>query len=254
MASSKAPVTNNQKSSSALFSGAIKNWKFVAGFLAFSIVFWLLEFAYQFFAVDPNNLNFAIVRSFAFASGTFIALALLSSAVFKWKPGLAKHWPVRRSLGVVGTVFALCHVLSVLFLYVGGNVQMLYPSLNPLENPIVFGTVSLLALAIVSLVSTDWAIVKLGAKNWKNAQRLVYLGFWGLLFHFLLINPPILQNLAGYLLIVISFLALAGQLFWFVQTAAKQNFKSRGTLLGILLIFLFLLTAYLLWVAGKWGV
>lgn len=226
-----------------LFEGARKNWKFVISFIVISIIFWLLEFSYQFYVFAPGELGLGLVRSFGFSAATFFGLALLSSSIFKWKPALAKYWDVRRNLGVMGFVFLSFHFRTVLIVVLNEDLSQIVGSLNPFENPLFFGLMGLIVFFLMAITSFDWAVAKLGA-NWKKLHRLVYFGYWAGVSHFLLVNPPALMNPAGYLLIAITFLALAGQLFWFIKTAGKFNFKTRGTLIGILVIFLYLITLY----------
>ncbi|MBI4044185.1 MAG: ferric reductase-like transmembrane domain-containing protein [Candidatus Diapherotrites archaeon] len=232
-----------------LFEGALKNWKFVLKFLVFSVVFWLLEFAYQFYVLEPENFPSALIRSFAFSGATFIGLALLSSVLFKFKPVYAKYWHVRRSLGVTGFVFIIGHALSVTLFVFKGDVSQVFFSLNPIENPMIFGVIGYMVFLVMALTSTDWAMQKIGAARWKTIHRLVYFGYFAAVFHFLTINQPALFNLAGYLLLAVTFLVLAGELYWFVKIAGKNKFSTLGAKIGFLLILLYLVFAYLVFFA-----
>ena len=227
-----------------LFEGAVRDWKFVLLFCIFSLLFWLSEFAYQLYYTQNPNAVGALVRSFAFSSATFISLSLLSSAVFRFRPALLKYWKVRRILGVTGAFFMALHVLAVLLFVFGGDIFKVFYSLNPLENPLIFGAIALPIFLLVALISTDWAVQKLGAK-WKAIQRLVYPGFLLIVFHFLLTNPPALLEIPGFLLLGISALALLGELFWFIADARQKSFCSKGTALGAALILLYVIIAYL---------
>lgn len=229
-----------------LFEGAVRNWKFVLKFLLFSIVFWFLQFAYQFYVLDPGNFSTALIRSFAFSGATFIGLALLCSVFFKFKPMYAKYWYVRRSLGVTGFFFIIGHVLSViLFVFMGDLFQIFY-SLNPFENPLILGTIGFVVFLAMALTSTDWALQKLGGPKWKALHRLVYFGYFFSVAHFLKTNPPALFNPAGYLLFLVTLLALGGELYWFVKIAGKNKFSTLGAKIGFLVILLYLVLAYFL--------
>ena len=232
-----------------LFEGAAKNWRFVAKFAVFSVAFWLLEFLFQTTFVSPINLGFALVRSFGFSAATFISLALLSSVVFKFFPEFARYWHVRRSLGVMGYIFLSFHVFFAVRFFYNGNVFSAFFSLNPFENPVIFGAIANPVFFVMALTSTDWAVQKLGGKNWKAIHRLVYFAFFATVAHFLTINPPMLMNAAGYLLLLAAFLALAGELFWFVKTAAKNGFLTLGTKIGFLAILLYLIVAFIVFIA-----
>lgn len=232
-----------------LFSGARKEWRFVFKFLAFSFVFWILQFAYQFYFLIPGEVGGSLVRSFALSGATFIGLALLSSSVFKWRPSLAKYWYVRRSLGVMGWFFISLHILTVIGFLFQGDTSGIFYSLNPFQNPIIFGVLAFPIFFLMAMTSTDWAVEKLGFRKWKAIHRLVYFGYLFAIFHFLLINPALLMNPAGYLLLVVTFLALAGQLFWFLKIASRKKFSTLGSGVGFLVIFLWLLLGYLAFLA-----
>lgn len=234
-----------RSSTPVLFAGAIKNWKFLVKFLLFSLVFWLLELFYEYFGLVNHDLGSALVRSFALAGATYIGFALLSSSIFKFRPRLARYWYIRRSLGVMGFVFILFHALSVILVIYSGDLAGLVYSLNPLENPIIFGILAFPIFFVMAITSTDWAVAKLGYAHWKNIHRLVYFGYLSAVFHFLLVNPSVLKNIPGYLLLVTTFAVLAGELYWFLKIAKKNNFRSRGTLVGILIIVLYLALGYL---------
>jgi len=196
-------------------------------FIALAIAFWLIQFAYQFYVLIPEQLNGSLVRSFALAGATFIGTALLLSSVFKFRPDLGKYWYVRRMFGVMGFTFAAFHVISVLNFLFQWDVGAIYWSLNPFENPLIFGSLGFPIFFLMFLTSTDWAFEKLGTK-WKTIHRLVYFGYWAIVSHFLLINPELLMNLAGYLLLLITFLAITGQLYWFLKNLCKVSIQKFG--------------------------
>ena len=216
-------------------------------FLPVPLLFWLLQFCYQYFFLlppSPNNLPIALVRSFALAGATLISAALFSSAVFMWRPKLSDYWRIRRYLGVSGFVCILFHALSVYQFYFAWDLGTLYYSFNPLKNPIVFGSIAFPIFMAMALISTDWAFAKLG-KWWKRIHRLVYIAYLSSIFHFLLVNPPILRNVAGYLLLAMTTLAVLGELYWFfVFTMKEKKYLSWGTLYGLALIATAIILAF----------
>ena len=230
-----------------MFEGAFKNWKFVLKFLLFSFVFWLLQFSYHYYFVSGGLIELSFIRSFAFSGATFIGLSLLSSILFKFKPVLARHWDIRRSLGVTGFIFIIFHFFSVVILGFKGDASQIFFSLNPFNNLILFGLLAFLIFLIVFLSSNDFAVKKLGYKKWKAIQRLVYFAYWAAVTHFALINPSALMNLSGLLLILVTVLVLLGELYWFLKTASQKNFKSLGALIGAIIIVLYLISIYFGW-------
>ncbi len=226
-----------------LFEGAIKNWKFVLKFSFFSLLFFMAEFFYQFYILIPGELNGSLVRSFALSGATFIGCALIISSIMRWKPELGIHWGTRRAFGVIGSIFILFHVLSVLTFFFNWEISNIFWSLNPIENPLLFGVLALPVFMLMALTSNDVAYVKLG-KNWKTLHRFVYFGYLFAIFHFLLINPELLNNLAGYLLLGVTFLALSGELYWFLKHSFKVSFSGLGTKIGFFVILLYLFIGY----------
>jgi DMSO/TMAO reductase YedYZ heme-binding membrane subunit len=228
-----------------LFSGAKRNWRFVAKFIAVSAAFWIIQYFYQvnFFGSSGPE---AFVRSSAFSGATFISLSLLSSVIFKFKPVYARYWYVRRSLGVAGWFFILMHFWGVTNLYYAGDYSFIFSSLNPRENPVILGFVAYPIFFLMALTSTDWAVSKLGYHKWKTIHRLVYFAYLASVMHFLTVNPAAIMSLPGYVLLMITGLVLAGELYWFIDMVKKEQSSSRAKAVGILLILLWLLSIYFL--------
>src|SRR3989344_2512372 len=87
------------------------------GLIWFSLsigLFWLLQFWYQYYIYEPGNFAGAWIRSPSLAGTTLIALALLSSIIFKFHPAWAGQWRWRRRLGVAGVFLIILHVGGVL--------------------------------------------------------------------------------------------------------------------------------------------
>lgn len=220
------------------------HWRSLLLFLPIPIVLWAAEFLYQYYVLVPDDLKSALVRTEALTGATLISAALFCSAIFKWFPRTAKHWRFRRHLGVSGVFFITLHILAVLNFYFDFDLSEVYYSWNPLENPIVFATIAYPIFLLMAMTSTDWATKKLGGRRWKNIHRLVYLAEIGMIFHFITIDFELLKNPAGYLLLTMASLAVLGQVYWYFRTAARQHFRTRGALIGALLILLFVGTAY----------
>lgn len=227
------------------FEGARRNWKFVLSFIVISLLFWAAEFAYQFYVLVPEEFVPSLVRAHALSGATFIGLALLSSIVMRFKPHYAKYWYVRRSLGVMGVVFLLMHIGSVINFYWSGDTGRLITAFSSIENPIIWGEIGIALLFLLAISSTDWTVQKLTFPKWKTLHRLVYFGYMAGIFHFLTINPPLLQNPAGYLLLLVTLMALAGELYWMVKYSSTQQFKNLGFKIGLGIIALYLMLGYI---------
>ena len=233
--------------------GAIKlprktYWGLLLKFSALPIILWLAEFTYQYWWLvsgDPLAIQYSLVRSFALAGATLIGFALASSVIFRWMPRTARHWRIRRYLGVSGFIFAFAHALSVYYFYFAFDLRQIYFTLNPLEQPIIFGTIALPIFMIMAFTSTDWVMEKLTPRVWKFIHRFVYVAYLSMVFHFILINPETLKNPAGYLLIAITAFVLLGHTQLFLKTAIKKRFRSLGSIVGIAIILCALVIVYL---------
>ena len=215
-------------------------------FSIFSLAFWILEFLYQYYLLVPKNLPSALVRSFALTGATLIGAALFSSAIFKWFPRTARYWQYRRYLGVSGAVFVNFHALAAYYSVYDFDIGAAYYTFNPIKNPIVFGSLALPIFLLMALTSTDWAVQKLGGRNWKTLHRFVYIAYPLSIFHFLLMRPEDLVTAPGILLLAITLLALFGQIFWFFKIAGAKHFRSLGSFVGSAIILFVFVIAYLI--------
>lgn len=211
------------------------------------LVFWLIELAVEYLWLTPHNLRLSLIRSFGLAGETTIGLALFSSAIFKWFPKTALHWRVRRGLGVSGFVLVFFHVVTAAQFIFKGDLAAAYYSFNPLVNPVIFGAVAYVIFFAMAITSTDWMVRKLTPRVWKYIHRFVYIAYISSIFHWVRMNPAVLNNPLGYLLLAMTAAALFGQLFWFITVSAKNKFRSLGFFIGLSIIMVTLITVYLLW-------
>ncbi|MEK7649455.1 MAG: ferric reductase-like transmembrane domain-containing protein [Patescibacteria group bacterium] len=211
-------------------------------------LFWLAQFLFQRLWASVGDAASASIRSFAFAGTTLISAALFSSALFRWVPRWAQYWRYRRYLGVSGFILIFFHVWGALALYFNYDFSVVYFSLNPLENPLVFGSIAFFILFLMAITSTDWAMQKLTPKVWKTLHRFVYIAYISAIFHFLRSAPEgMLNNAAGYLLLTLTAAALFGQVYWFFKTVSKKKFRSLGTFVGFGIIISTLVLVYMIW-------
>lgn len=221
-----------------------KYWGLLLKCSGLGFLFLGLEFALQYFYLIKGDFPASLMRSTALAGSTLFGAALFSSALFRWIPRMAIHWRIRRYLGVIGFVFIAVHALSVFYYFFNFDLKAIYYSFNPFENPIIFGSFAFPIFMILALTSTDWAVTKLTPKIWKNIHRLVYVGYISSIFHFILINPTLLNNGAGYILLAVTGAALFGQVFWYFKMAKRRHFKSLSSLIGALIIITAITMAY----------
>jgi len=214
----------------------LNNWPFFWKFQVFAILFWLAEFFYQYLWLIPGNFVGSLVRGSALAGAMLIGFALASSVIFRWVPRTAQYWRLRRYLGVSGSVFVFLHALAVYYFYFAFDFTQVYSTLNPIDNPIVFGSFALPIFMIMALTSTDLAVRELTPRVWKFIHRFVYVAYLASVFHFITINPELLANPAGYILLALTMFVLFGHTQLFLKTAIKKRFRSLGTFVGFAII------------------
>lgn len=224
------------------------HWRMMMQFAYKVVFFWLVLFGFEYFFLTKNSFHLSLIRSFSIGGEILIGLALFSSALFKWYPRLAVHWRMRRYLGVSGFILIFFHVATVMRFIFNYDLGRVYYSFNPLVNPLIFGVVAYVILFIMTITSTDWMVKKLTPRVWKFIHRFVYIAYISSIFHFILINPRALNNPFGYLLYLVTALAIFGQVFWFFKIARGKKFKSLGSIVGIGIIILILIIAYLIFV------
>ena len=221
----------------------LRHWPRLLAVSVGAAVLWLLQFWYQYYVYIPGDFGSAWVRSNSLTGATLLSLALLLSALFKWRPRLAGHYRWRRNLGVAGFAFISLHILGVLQYYVGWNVFSLFYTWQPFENPMVFGLAAYVIVLGMAITSTEWMVRKL-KQWWKFIHRFIYLAEVGIIFHALLLGGPVLKTPPGYVLYAVGGAAIVGQVYWWGRVSKLRQFKNVGFLIGLGLIVLVLALSY----------
>jgi len=214
-----------------IFEGAARAKKYVAGAIVLGIIFWLLEFAYQMILI--GNPITSVVRGSALTAATLIGISLLISPLARLFPSrnYIRH---RRTIGVLGFTFAIIHACTVVFSGLYGSLGSIFFSINPYEAPAVFGLLAFIIFIPIYLTSTDWAVAKLSYQKWKAIHRLVYIAFIITVLHFILVNPPLLMNAFGYLLLAVAGLVFMFEIAAFIDYTRKKAGQERT--IGALII------------------
>lgn len=129
-------------------------------------------------ALTPNGLGADPTARIEFSTG-YTTLMLLTiglgiTPVRRLIPQL--NWTVRfrRLLGLFAFFYATVHMLAYVALYAGFNVQTMLDDIAK-RRFITIGVAAWLMLLPLALTSTNWAIRKLGGKNWNRLHKLVYV-------------------------------------------------------------------------------
>jgi sulfoxide reductase heme-binding subunit YedZ len=228
-----------------LFAGARRNWLQLLLFTAAVVGYWLLVFLTLYLSRGALPIYQILSRSLALVGATLIGWSLFSSLAIKWQPRFAPYWTLRRALGVAGFIFAAGHVWVVNSAYFNWNLELVYFSLNPFVNPLVFGSLAFPIFLLMTLTATDWAVARMGGPSWKFLQRFVYLAYLFTVFHFVLLAPDLFSHWPGIVLAVTTVGVLLGQLYWWYKISASRQFRNLGFWVGLGIIFLYLVFGYL---------
>ncbi len=103
-----------------------------------------------------------------------LAITLAISPVRKLVPQLAWLIKFRRLLGLFVFFYATLHLLTYVALYAGFDLNTMKTDITK-RRFIIMGMTTWLLLLPLALTSTNWAIRKLGGKNWNRLHKLIYL-------------------------------------------------------------------------------
>ena len=103
-----------------------------------------------------------------------LILSLAVTPLRKLAPQLSWLIKFRRLLGLFAFFYGTVHMLTYVALYAGFNVQTMLDDIAK-RKFITMGVAAWLLLVPLALTSTNWAIRKLGGKNWNRLHKLVYV-------------------------------------------------------------------------------
>ncbi len=212
------------------------HWLEALLFSIFAIAFGFFQYAMQarVYSVGQDDI-WTYIRTASFAGATLIGFALLSSVIFRLFPRTAQYWRVRRYLGVWGCIYVYIHIVSV-YIYYEFDLSQIYPTLNPLDNPKVFGLIAAPIFLAMALTSSDRAMDFLTPRRWKMLHRFVYVAYLASVFHYISINPQVLVSIPGALLLTVTALTIVGHTYLFFRTAIRKRFRSVGSVVGLMII------------------
>lgn len=126
---------------------------------------------------DPGK---TLVHGLGLWALRFLLLTLAITPLNRFTP---IQWiPLRRSLGLCALTYALLHVFSYIFFYLGFDLSLLTRELT--KRPyIVVGSIGLIVLALLGVTSTNSWQRRLG-RRWKLLHKLVYVATVLVLVHF----------------------------------------------------------------------
>jgi sulfoxide reductase heme-binding subunit YedZ len=124
-----------------------------------------------------------------------LILSLAITPVRKLVPQLGWLIKFRRLLGLFAFFYGSLHLLTYVALYAGFNVQAMLDDIAK-RKFITMGVAAWLLLLPLALTSTNWAIRKLGGKNWNRLHKLVYVAaVCGAIHYWWQVKPGVLSPL-----------------------------------------------------------
>jgi sulfoxide reductase heme-binding subunit YedZ len=176
-----------------------------------------------------NNLGPDPTANLAFTTGLatlrLLAITLAISPVRKLVPQLSWLIRFRRLLGLFAFFYATLHMLTWVALYSGFDPHAMLIDVTK-RRFIMAGAAAYLLLLPLALTSTNWAIRKLGGKNWNRLHMLIYIAaICGVIHYWWQVKPGVLTPVD--MTIVFAVLLLARPVIALARTSRKPPL-SRG--------------------------
>lgn len=181
--------------------------------------------AWLVYGAITNNLGPDPTAHLAFATGLatlrLLAITLAISPVRKLVPRL--NWLIRfrRLLGLFAFFYATLHMLTWVALYSGFDLHAMLIDVTR-RRFIMAGAAAYLLLLPLALTSTNWAIRKLGGKNWNRLHKLIYLAaICGVIHYWWQVKTGVLTPID--MTIVFAVLLLVRPVIAFVQRRKPRS-------------------------------
>jgi methionine sulfoxide reductase heme-binding subunit len=172
-----------------------------------------------------NNLGPDPTARLAFTTGLvtlrLLAITLAISPVRKLIPRLSWLIRFRRLLGLFAFFYATLHMFTWVALYSGFDVHAMLVDVTR-RRFIMAGAAAYLLLLPLALTSTNWAIRKLGGKNWNRLHKLIYVAaICGVVHYWWQVKPGVLTPVD--MTILFAVLLLARPIIAFVQRRKSRS-------------------------------
>jgi sulfoxide reductase heme-binding subunit YedZ len=144
-----------------------------------------------------------------------LILSLAITPLRRLVPRLSWLIKFRRLLGLFAFFYGTLHLLTYVALYAGFDVNAMIADIAK-RRFITIGVAAWLLLLPLAATSTNWAIRKLGGKNWNRLHKLVYVAaVCGVIHYWWQVKPGVLSPLR--LTLVLTVLLLARPVLGWVQ-------------------------------------
>ena len=121
-----------------------------------------------------------------------LTIGLGITPVRRLSPRLGWMIKFRRLIGLFAFFYGTVHMLAWVALYAGFNAKAMLDDIAK-RRFITMGMAAWLLLLPLALTSTNWAIRKLGGKQWNRLHRLVYIAaICGVIHYWWQVKPGVL--------------------------------------------------------------
>ncbi len=149
-----------------------------------------------------------------------IILSLAITPLRSLSPRLSWLIKFRRLLGLFAFFYGTVHLLTYVALYAGFDVTTVEIDIAK-RRFITVGVAAWLLLLPLALTSTNWAIRKLGGKNWNRLHKLVYVAaICGVIHYWWQVKPGVLSPL-NLTIVLAVLLAARPVLTWMQRRKAR---------------------------------
>jgi sulfoxide reductase heme-binding subunit YedZ len=171
----------------------------------------LIPLARLVYGAVTNTLGPDPTATIAFATGSttlnLLAITLAITPIRKLIPQLGWLIRFRRLLGLFAFFYGTVHMATYVALYANFDVSTIITDVTR-RRFIIAGVLAWLLLLPLALTSTNWAIRKIGGKNWNRLHKLVYLAIVCAVIHYWWqVKPGVLAPMS--ITIIVAALLLA---------------------------------------------
>jgi sulfoxide reductase heme-binding subunit YedZ len=186
----------------------------------------LWQFGLLVYEAATNTLGPDPTANIELSTGyTTLLLIILSLAITPLRrlfPRLSWLIRFRRLLGLFAFFYGTVHLLTYVALYAGFDVTTMEIDIAK-RRFITVGVAAWLLLLPLALTSTNWAIRKLGGKNWNWLHKLVYLAaVCGVIHYWWQVKPGVLSPLRLTIVLAVL-LAVRPVLAWTQQRKVRAG-------------------------------
>jgi len=175
-----------------------------------------------------NSLGPDPIATITFSTGaTTLNLLTISLAITPLrrtiKP-LAWIGPWRKLIGLFAFFYATLHLFTYIALYAVFNVHTMIADIAK-RRYITIGLIAWLLLLPLAATSFNWAIRKLGGKNWKRLHKLVYVAaVCGIIHYWWQVKPGVLSPMSNTVILAVL-LAARPVLDWIQDRKPRAAFS-----------------------------